>query len=162
MSKLDSAGTLQGATVDLDALLRECCATLPPSSQDVSCQFQDGLGTIEADARLLARAIGNLLRNAQKYAGSRVVLSAARGPAGIEIAVDDDGPGIPETERDKVFEPFYRLDRSRDRATGGFGLGLSIARKAVVLHGGTLEVATSRLGGARFVVRLPLSMGPPA
>ena len=83
------------------------------------------------------------------------MLSAARGPAGIEIAVDDAGPGIPETERDKVFEPFYRLDRSRDRATGGFGLGLSIAHKAVLLHGGVLSIETSRLGGARFVVRLP-------
>lgn len=162
MSKLDSAGTLQGATVDLDALLRDCCATLPPSPQDVSCQLADGLGTIDGDARLLARAIGNLLRNAQKYASSRVVLSARRGPSDIEIAVDDDGPGIPDAERDKVFEPFYRLDRSRDRATGGFGLGLSIARKAVVLHGGTLDVATSGLGGARFVMRLPLSMGSPA
>jgi len=155
MSKLDSAGALQGSTVDLDALLRDCCATLPPSSQDVTCQFQDGLGTIDADARLLARAIGNLLRNAQKYAGSRVVLSATRDPAGIEIAVDDDGPGIPESERDKVFEPFYRLDRSRDRATGGFGLGLSIAHKAVLLHGGALHIDTSPLGGARFVMQLP-------
>jgi two-component system OmpR family sensor kinase len=142
--------------VDLDALLRDCCATLPPSPQDVSCQLTDGLGTIDGDARLLARAVGNLLRNAQKYASSRVVLSAERGPTGIEIAVDDDGPGIPDAERVKVFEPFYRLDRSRDRATGGFGLGLSIARKAVLLHGGTLDVATSGLGGARFVMRLPL------
>lgn len=155
MSKLDSAGTLQGSTIDLSALLRDCCATLPPSSQDIACEFKDGLGTIDADPRLLARAIGNLLRNAQKYAGSRVVLSAARGPTGIEIAVDDDGPGIPESERDKVFEPFYRLDRSRDRATGGFGLGLSIAHKAVLLHGGVLRIGTSPLGGARFVMQLP-------
>jgi len=158
MSKLDSAGTLQRATVDLSDLLRDCCATLPPSSQDITCRFGDGLGTIEADARLLGRVIGNLLRNAQKYAAGQIVLSAARDASGIEIAVDDDGPGIPEAERDKVFEPFYRLDRSRDRATGGFGLGLSIARKAVVLHGGTLRVETSDLGGACFVVRLPLSL----
>jgi two-component system OmpR family sensor kinase len=54
-----------------------------------------------------------------------------------------------------VFEPFYRLDRSRDRATGGFGLGLSIAHKAVALHGGTLKVDTAALGGARFVITLP-------
>lgn len=155
MSKLDSARTLQGAPVDLDALLRDCCATLPPSLQQVACELADGLGTIEVDARLLARAVGNLLRNAQKYAQGRIVLSAQRTPDGVEIAVDDDGPGIPLDERDRIFDPFYRLDRSRDRATGGFGLGLSIAQKAVVLHGGSLQVETSKLGGARFVITLP-------
>jgi two-component system OmpR family sensor kinase len=73
----------------------------------------------------------------------------------VTIAVEDDGPGIPVEERERIFEPFYRLDRSRDRATGGFGLGLSIARKGVLLHGGTLQVETAPAGGARFVVVLP-------
>jgi len=155
MSKLDSTRTLQGAPVELEALLRDCCATLPPSPQQVACELASGLGTVEADARLLARAVGNLLRNAQKYAQERIVLSARRTPDGVEIAVDDDGPGIPLDERERIFDPFYRLDRSRDRATGGFGLGLSIAHKAVALHGGTLRVESSPLGGARFVLRLP-------
>ncbi len=155
MSKLDSTRTLQGAPVELEALLRDCCATLPPSPQQVACELASGLGTVEADARLLARAVGNLLRNAQKYAQERIVLSARRTPDGVEIAVDDDGPGIPLDERDRIFDPFYRLDRSRDRATGGFGLGLSIAHKAVALHDGTLRVESSPLGGARFVLRLP-------
>ena len=91
MSKLDNAGTLHTAPVDLDALLRDCCATLPPSPQEVTCTLTDGLGAVDADARLLARAIGNLLRNAQKYAAGRVVLSAARHSDGIEIAVDEIG-----------------------------------------------------------------------
>jgi two-component system OmpR family sensor kinase len=155
MSKLDSTRTLQGAPVELEALLRDCCATLPPSPQQVACELASGLGTVEADARLLARAVGNLLRNAQKYAQGSIVLSARRTPGQVEIAVDDDGPGIPLEERDRIFDPFYRLDRSRDRATGGFGLGLSIAHKAVALHGGTLRVESSPLGGARFVLRLP-------
>ena len=157
MSKLDSARTLQLTKVELDALLRDCCATLPPSPQEVACELAAGLGTAEADGRLLARAVGNLLRNAQKYAQGRIVLSARRLPdnAGVEIAVDDNGPGIPAEERERIFDPFYRLDRSRDRATGGFGLGLSIAQKAVLLHGGTLRVETSGLGGARFVIGLP-------
>jgi len=162
MSKLDSARTLQPASVELGALLQECCATLPPSPHEVAYEPDGALGTIEADPRLLSRAVGNLLRNAQKYAATRVMLSARRGADSIEIAVDDDGPGIPVEERERVFDPFYRLDRSRDRATGGFGLGLSIARKAVALHGGTLQAETSSLGGARFVVRLPLSNDLPA
>jgi len=157
MSKLDSERSLQLATVDLSALLHDCCATLPPSPQQVACELADGLGTIKADGRLLARALGNLLRNAQKYAQGRIVLTAQRlpGAGGVEIVVDDNGPGIPAEERERIFDPFYRLDRSRDRATGGFGLGLSIAQKAVVLHGGTLRVETSALGGARFVIGLP-------
>lgn len=155
MSKLDSTRTLQGAPVELEALLRDCRATLPPSPQQVACELAAGLGTVEADARLLARAVGNLLRNAQKYARGSIVLSARRTPGQVEIAVDDDGPGIPLEERERIFDPFYRLDRSRDRATGGFGLGLSIAHKAVALHGGTLRVESSPLGGARFVLRLP-------
>lgn len=158
MSKLDSARSLQVATLDLHALLQECCAALPHAAARLDGEFAEGLGEVEADGRLLGRAIGNLLRNAQKYAAGRILLSARRGLDEIEIAVEDDGPGIPEDEREKIFDPFYRLDRSRDRATGGFGLGLSIARKAVVLHGGSLRAeASTRLGGARFVIALPLA-----
>lgn len=108
------------------------------------------------DQRLLARAVGNLLRNAQKYGARRIALSARHGTQ-IEIVVEDDGPGVPEADRERIFEPFYRLDRSRDRATGGFGLGLSIAQKALALHGGTIRVEQSALGGARFVIAFPAS-----
>jgi len=155
MSKLDSARSLQRRDVALDALLRDCCDSLPPATAQLACELAPGLGTAALDPRLIGRAVGNLLRNAQKYAAGRIVLSARRVADGLEIAVDDDGPGIPEEERERVFDPFYRLDRSRDRATGGFGLGLSIARKAVVLHGGALRVDGSALGGARFVIALP-------
>lgn len=74
---------------------------------------------------------------------------------GCEIWVDDDGIGIPVDQRERIFEPFYRLDRSRDRATGGFGLGLAISRRALEAQGGTLTALASPLGGARFRVWLP-------
>ena len=154
MIKLDSGQALQLDPAPLGALLEGCVAALPPAPCKVALTLGQGLGEVMADRRLLARAIGNLLTNAQKYGEGSVALSAQRG-ARLEIAVDDDGPGIPEQERERVFEPFYRLDRSRDRATGGFGLGLSIAHKAVALHGGTIRVEQSRLGGARFVISLP-------
>jgi two-component system OmpR family sensor kinase len=154
MIKLDSGQALQRDRAPVDALLEGCVAALPPATCKVALALGQGLGEVMADRRLLARAIGNLLTNAQKYGEGSVELSAQRG-ARLEIAVDDDGPGIPEQERERVFEPFYRLDRSRDRATGGFGLGLSIAHKAVALHGGTIRVEQSRLGGARFVISLP-------
>ncbi len=154
MSKLDSARNLQTTPTDLAPLLHDCTQSLPPSPHALDCDIGHDLGELDVDRRLLARAVGNLLRNAQKYAAGRILLSASRAGGKVEIAVDDDGPGIPPDEREKVFDPFYRLDRSRDRATGGFGLGLSIARKAVALHGGTVRVDDSPLGGARFVITL--------
>ncbi|MGZ5198956.1 MAG: ATP-binding protein [Telluria sp.] len=156
MARLDSVQALQLEPFALAPMLRDCAESLPPSQCALDCSLGNDLGSLDADRRLLARATGNLLRNAQKYAASRIALSALRRhDGGMEILVEDDGPGIPEAERERIFEPFYRLDRSRDRATGGFGLGLSIAQKAVSLHGGSLSVEDSRLGGARFVIALP-------
>lgn len=154
MARLDSEQALRRETVDVAGLLEGAAAALPPGAQALAVAAGQELGTVEADPRLLGRALSNLLRNAQKYAAASIRLSAAREGGRLLIAVEDDGPGIPEEERDRIFEPFYRLDRSRDRATGGFGLGLSIARKAVLLHGGSLTVEDSDLGGARFVIAL--------
>lgn len=157
MTRLDSKQALQQAEFGLAEMLQGCADLLEPPPARFDVDLGAGLGSIVGDQRLLARAIGNLLRNAQKYGEGRVVLSARRSGAAVQIAVEDDGPGIPAAERERVFEPFYRMDRSRDRATGGFGLGLSIAYKAVALHGGTLDVGASPLGGARFVINLPVS-----
>lgn len=155
MARLDSGQALQRETVDVAGLLRAVEDALPPGDAVLSVACAPDAGTIEADPRLLGRALSNLLRNAQKYAAGTIRLSAGRTGTRMTIAVEDDGPGIPAEERERIFEPFYRLDRSRDRATGGFGLGLSIVRKAVLLHGGTVHVEGSSLGGARFVVSLP-------
>jgi signal transduction histidine kinase len=155
MSKLDNVSAPQRALFEVEPVLRECADGLHPRPATLHVELGAMLGSVDGDRRLLARAVGNLLRNAQKYAAQTVALSAHRHGGLLEILIDDDGPGIPEEERERIFEPFYRLDRSRDRATGGFGLGLSIARKAVGLHGGTLHVERSPLGGARFAISLP-------
>ncbi|SEN20221.1 two-component system, OmpR family, sensor kinase [Pseudomonas sp. ok272] len=110
------------------------------------------------DPRLTARALQNLLRNAMRYCEKRIQVSVQVQPQGCEIWVDDDGIGIPDDERERIFEPFYRLDRSRDRATGGFGLGLAISRRALEAQGGTLTVEPSPLGGARFRLWLPTAV----
>lgn len=107
------------------------------------------------DPRLTARALQNLLRNATRYCDKRIQVGVQVGAQGCEIWVDDDGIGIPLDQRERIFEPFYRLDRSRDRATGGFGLGLAISRRALEAQGGSLTVLTSPLGGARFRLWLP-------
>lgn len=116
-------------------------------------------GTLERfvlDPRLTARALQNLLRNAMRYCEKRIQVGVLVGVHGCEIWVDDDGIGIPDSERERVFEPFYRLDRSRDRATGGFGLGLAISRRALQAQGGTLTAQASPLGGARLRLWLPM------
>lgn len=155
MTRLDSGQAMQRAPFDLAGALRDCVAALPLGLAEIVAPIPSDLGEVDGDARLLMRAVGNLLGNACKYASSKVLLGAMRHASGLDITVDDDGPGIPLEEREHVFEPFYRMDRSRDRASGGFGLGLSITRKAVALHGGTVTVEDSPLGGARFVIKLP-------
>jgi two-component system OmpR family sensor kinase len=74
----------------------------------------------------------------------------------VQVFVDDDGSGIPEGEREAVFEPFYRLEGSRSRSTGGTGLGLTIAKQIAEAHGGSIGIETSPLGGARLKVTLPI------
>ena len=155
MTRLDSRPQLEREPVAVKPLLEGLAAALAPAPAKLELDLPDGLPPVDADRRLLARALDNLMRNAQKYSDGHVAVSARAESGFVEIAVEDNGPGIPEAERDKIFEPFYRIDRSRDRATGGFGLGLSIAHKAVSLHGGSIAIGTAPLGGARFVVRMP-------
>ena len=108
------------------------------------------------DPRLTARAVQNLVRNAMRYCDQSLLLRLCLDQDGAcLLTVEDDGIGIPVAERERIFQPFYRLDRSRDRNTGGFGLGLAISRRAIEGQGGTLTVAQSALGGAQFRIRLP-------
>lgn len=108
------------------------------------------------DPRLTARAVQNLVRNAMRYCDESLLLRLRLEEDGAcLVTVEDDGIGIPPEERERIFQPFYRLDRSRDRSTGGFGLGLAISRRAIEGQGGTLTVAQSALGGAQFRIRLP-------
>lgn len=108
------------------------------------------------DPRLTARAVQNLVRNAMRYCDENLLLRLRLEEDGAcLLTVEDDGIGIPVEERERIFQPFYRLDRSRDRNTGGFGLGLAISRRAIEGQGGTLTVAQSALGGAQFRIRLP-------
>lgn len=114
-------------------------------------------GTVEADPDLLAQVVRNLLSNARRHAGpeGRVLLSARAAGGGLTIAVDDDGPGIPPAQRERVFDRFHRNEPGRDRASGGSGLGLGIARSIVAAHGGRIWVEDSALGGARVCFELP-------
>jgi signal transduction histidine kinase len=101
----------------------------------------------------LGRLLTNLLSNADRYGDSRVRVSVRGCADQAVVEVVDDGPGIPEEMRERVFERFTRLEHSRSRDTGGSGLGLPIARDIARAHGGTLEAADGP--GARLILRLP-------
>jgi len=110
---------------------------------------------IDVDRKAMPYALRTLPRNAFKYAGRQITVSAQLQDGKIVVHVDDDGIGIPPDDRESVFSAFTRLDRSRDRATGGYGLGLAITRRVLELHGGTATADASPLGGARFTLAWP-------
>ena len=115
----------------------------------------EGVAPARGNAAELVRAIGNLTDNATRHARSvaRIVVSSA--PGAVTVAVEDDGPGIPTGEHERIFERFARLDEGRSATDGGTGLGLAIAREIIERHGGTLTVDTDHRGGTRFVITLP-------
>ena len=102
-------------------------------------------------------AVSNLLVNATKYAKQQVLIASAQDGSDYVITVEDDGQGVPAEERETVFKAFARLDNSRNRDTGGYGLGLAIVARVAELHGGVASVDTSpALAGARFTLRWPI------
>lgn len=115
---------------------------------------------VDIDRDQMRTVIRNLLENAIKYSlpdSLPVEVSAAQNGQTLVIRVTDDGPGIPERDLPSVFEPFFRVDRSRSRKTGGYGLGLSIAKRIVEAHGGTIAAVNNGTRGASFAVTLPNS-----
>jgi two-component system sensor histidine kinase RstB len=113
---------------------------------------------VSADRRLVTRAVANVVRNARRHGGGTVKVSLERVGDRARVHVDDDGPGIPLEERQRVLEPFQRLDESRNRESGGVGLGLAISRRIVERHGGAIEIDESpTLRGARVTLELPIA-----
>ncbi len=124
-------------------------------------RLPESLG-VDLDRKAMPYALRNLLRNAFKYASRQIIVSAEVADEEICIHVDDDGIGIPPEEREHIFSAFTRLDRSRDRSTGGYGLGLAIARRVLELQGGSAFADSSPLGGARFTLRWKILQATPA
>jgi two-component system OmpR family sensor kinase len=153
LAQLDERSEMEVSQVDLPALLHELAA-VDASGIELGEMAQRH---VAGSPELLARVVRNLLANARRHAGEsgRVVLSATAADGRVTICVDDDGPGIPAAERDRIFERFHRVDSARGRDSGGSGLGLAISRKIVEAHGGRIWVEDSALGGARAAFELP-------
>jgi heavy metal sensor kinase len=159
---------LQQTTFSVMDLVREAVAVVGVLAEDrgqtLSVTGDQG-ALVRADRNFLRMALVNLLDNAVKYSpsGSTIRVSlhlvgANSGPPHlVELAIEDHGPGIPEGAQQRVFDRFYRLDEARARDSGGFGLGLPIAKWAVEAHGGTINVKTSVPTGAIFCIKLPIA-----
>ena len=153
------APSLKMVRVELNALIARVLKELAPLRPDIAVKHtsvEGGELWVDAEARYLQRAVQNIVSNAQRYARSRVTVVCRVQHELCYIAVEDDGQGIDEALREKVFMPFLRLDDSRTRASGGYGLGLAIVKRIMYWHSGRVRIENSRvLGGARVVLVWP-------
>lgn len=140
--------------IDLSAIVETLADDLADIGQDVTVT-RSARAVIRGDAIALRRCVANLVENAVRYGGSaRIALAIVGGR--VTVAVEDDGPGVPPDAIERLCEPFYRGEASRNRETGGVGLGLAIARRIADDHGGRLDFANRTEGGLRASVTLPL------
>ena len=152
------------ARLEEDARLRPEPVALPEFLERFAADGSSGgaelgelpRGTLRGDPEALTQVLRNLVGNARRHTGpdGRVALSASAQDGCLTVCVDDDGPGIPPAERERVFDRFHRSEAARDRRSGGAGLGLAIARQIVELHGGRIWADRSPLGGARVAFEL--------
>jgi len=151
LARLEGGAAPGAAEVDLDELIAEEAARLGTQVDD----RQVLAGRVAGDRQQLASVVRNLLDNAARHARQRVAVALWERDGRVHLVVDDDGPGVPPADRERVFERFLRLDEARDRARGGSGLGLAIVRAVVTAHDGTVRVEDAPAGGARLRVILP-------
>jgi signal transduction histidine kinase len=154
LARLDEEPQLRPVDIPLEPFLRRFGED--PSLGEIALG-ELPVGTLRADPNGLTQVIRNLLANARRHAGlaGRVKLSAVATGERLTIRVDDDGPGVPPRERERVFDRFHRSEAARDRGSGGSGLGLAIARSIVEQHEGRIWIESSPLGGARVAFEIP-------
>ncbi len=161
LSRIEANESPRGELVPLSVIVGQAVELLRPFADSSDVQLQvDSLPrdlAVPGDRRDLVSAVSNLVENAIKYSerGSLVQLRVSTEPEAVEIAVIDQGVGIPAGELERIFERFYRVDRARSRLTGGTGLGLSIVRHVAVNHSGTVRVESREGEGSTFTLRLP-------
>lgn len=149
----EDAETEDSRLVDLTALIGSICDDLEDAGQSVA--FDPGPKvTYVCRPTALRRALANLIGNAVAY-GDTAHVRLSDAPETVQIAIEDEGPGIPPDQIENVFEPFYRVEQSRSHSTGGVGLGLSVARTVIQAHGGDVLLSNRPEGGLRATVRLP-------
>lgn len=145
---------------DLMEIVRDAVAAFAPLAPGVRLHEAPPSAVLNLDADKVRAVLGNLLDNACKYAlpdSDAVRVSVTLQPDKVEVRVTDDGPGIPKDDLNSLFEPFFRVDRSRSKRTGGFGLGLSLCNRIMEAHAGSIRALNNRVRGATFVLEFPRS-----
>ncbi|MER5768823.1 HAMP domain-containing sensor histidine kinase [Streptomyces sp. NPDC001985] len=160
LARLDAGEKPGLARLDLGALVSEEASQRMSDRIPVMVEAVPGL-EVSGSRSQLARVLGNLLDNAQRHAATAVSATVRGDGRQVVLAVADDGAGVPEAERERIFERFVRLDDARTRDDGGAGLGLAIARDVAERHGGSLTVGGAAAGGALFELRLPAAPAGP-
>ena len=154
LSFVRGEGDETAAEIDVGVLVEGIVGRF--KSKKVKIKFIDNKKSIKivAKEQALRRAITNIVGNASRY-GKKIVVELKTTGSDVIIVVDDNGPGIPKDKREDVFRAFYRLENSRNKETGGIGLGLAITKDIINSHGGRIELKDSPLGGLRVVISLP-------
>lgn len=148
-------GSEKNTFVDMNELILSIINKFRNTKAMIRYSTNDQVSAIQGREQALKRAVTNIITNAFNY-GKTIAVALESNNNKLEITVDDDGPGIPEEKREDVFKAFYRIDESRNKETGGVGLGLSIARDIITSHGGKIELSDSKLGGLRVLISIPL------
>ena len=155
LSFVSGEGGEKAAFVDMNELILSVLNKFRNQNAMIRYKTNDQVSAIQGREQALKRAMTNIIGNAFKY-GKTVSVDLESNDRKMEIAVDDDGPGIPADKREEVFKAFYRLEESRNKETGGVGLGLSIAKDVITSHGGKIELQDSPIGGLRVLISIPL------
>ncbi|MET0843894.1 MAG: HAMP domain-containing sensor histidine kinase [Mycetocola sp.] len=158
----ENALAVSRTAVDLDDLVLTEARRLKDTTSLTIDTGSVGPARVLGDIGLLGQALRNLADNAARHAAGQVWFALSESDGQVLLAVSDDGNGIPEDARDRVFERFVRLDEARARESGGSGLGLSIVREIAHAHGGFVVATQSGVGGARFELRLPAASDSPS
>jgi signal transduction histidine kinase len=157
LSTRSGAGGLSQEMIEFAALVRADVEDRRAQGDPVDIEVENGASeaVVLGDRLALRRVLSNIVDNALNYGRVAHVRAGIRGES-IVVSIDDEGPGIPEDQRQVTLEPFYRLEKSRNRSTGGAGLGLAVVRSLVEAHGGTIDISAAPGGGARVNVALPI------
>jgi signal transduction histidine kinase len=158
LERLRNGRGIRTVRQDLLPIIREVADSFREQPPGVRVVATESEILLDVDGDKLRTVLRNLLGNAVKYSHpySRAVeISVAQNVDKVDMRVSDDGPGIPESESTNLFEPFFRADRSRSKKTGGYGLGLSICKRIMEAHGGSIAVENNPVRGASFIATFP-------
>lgn len=155
LSFVSGEGGEKSSFVDMNEMILSIINKFRNKKALIRYTTNDQVSAIQGREQALKRAVTNVISNAFRY-GKTIAVDLESNNNKLEITIDDDGPGIPEDKREDVFKAFYRIEGSRNKETGGVGLGLSIAKDVITSHGGKIELNDSPLGGLRVLISIPL------